>query len=81
MTRKPTSPGEMLLEEFLKPANLTQRQFAKNIGVKVEVINRLVNGAPLEEVLAQKIAAATNTSIELWMNLQNAVTTVDAKKP
>ena len=41
--RQPTHPGEMLLEEFLKPMNLTQRDLADAIHVPYQRINDLVN--------------------------------------
>jgi addiction module HigA family antidote len=44
MKRKPTSPGEILSEEFLGPLGITQAQLAKHIGCDVKVINRIVNG-------------------------------------
>lgn len=71
MSRKPTSPGEMLDEEFLKPMNLTQRKFADHIGVEVKTINRIVNERQaLTPELAAKFAAAFNMSVEFWLNLQ-----------
>ncbi|MGD8757285.1 MAG: HigA family addiction module antitoxin, partial [Deltaproteobacteria bacterium] len=42
--RAPTHPGEMLLEEFLKPMDLTQRQLADAIHVPYQRINELING-------------------------------------
>src|SRR3954451_8674900 len=42
--REPTSPGEILLEEFMKPLGLTQRRLADHLGCDVKVINRIVNG-------------------------------------
>lgn len=41
--RDPTSPGEILDEEFLKPLYLTQKQFAHHLGCNVKVINRIVH--------------------------------------
>jgi addiction module HigA family antidote len=71
MTRKPTSPGEMLNEEFLKPMNLSQRKFADHIGVEVKTINRIINERQvLTPELAAKFAAALNMSVEFWLNLQ-----------
>lgn len=43
--RAPTHPGEMLLEEFLKPLGLTQRDLAEAIGVPYQRVNEIVNGA------------------------------------
>jgi len=42
--RKPTSPGEILREEFLTPIGMTQKQLANHLGCDVKVVNRLVNG-------------------------------------
>jgi addiction module HigA family antidote len=71
MARKPTSPGEMLSEEFLKPMELTQREFADHIGVEVKTINRIINERQtLTPELAAKFAAAFDMSVEFWLNLQ-----------
>jgi transcriptional regulator with XRE-family HTH domain len=42
--RPPTTPGEMLREEFLEPMGLTQQQLADDIGVSYQRINELING-------------------------------------
>ena len=42
--RAPTHPGEMLLEEFLKPLGLTQSELAERIGVSYPRVNELVHG-------------------------------------
>jgi hypothetical protein len=42
--RPPTPPGEMLLEEFLKPLGMTQADFAERIGVSYVRLNEIVNG-------------------------------------
>lgn len=42
--RPPTHPGEMLLEEFLIPMELTQRQLAEAIHVPYQRINEIING-------------------------------------
>lgn len=39
--RQPTHPGEMLLEEFLKPLGLTQRELAEAIGVPYQRVNEI----------------------------------------
>lgn len=72
-TRKPTTVGEMLSEEFLKPLNLTQKAFADHLGLDVKTINRLVNGkTSMTPPLALKVASALGTTPEFWMNLQVA---------
>ena len=72
--RKPTSPGEILREEFLNPLGLTQKQLADHIGCEVKIINRLINGrSALTATLALKLAAAFRTSPEFWLNAQKAM--------
>ena len=44
LTREPTTPGEVLQEEYLSPLGLTQKQLADHIGCDLKVINRIVNG-------------------------------------
>lgn len=72
--RAPTTPGEILKEEFLIPLGLTQKQLADHIGCDVKVINRIVNGrSALTASTALKLAAAFKTSPEFWLNAQEAV--------
>ncbi len=81
MKRKPTSPGELLKEEFLRPLGLTQKELADHIECDVKVINRLINGrTSVTAPLALKLAAAFNTSPEFWMNAQKAVDIYEASK-
>ena len=42
--RAPTHPGEMLLEDFLKPMGLTQRDLANSINVPYQRVNEIING-------------------------------------
>jgi addiction module HigA family antidote len=44
MKRRPTSPGEMLLEEFLKPAGITQVALAERMGVPIQRVNGIITG-------------------------------------
>jgi len=44
LMRKPTHPGEILLEEFLEPMELTQLELARRMGVSVQRVNTLING-------------------------------------
>lgn len=72
--RKPTTPGEILQEEFLTPLNLTQKELADHIKCDVKVINRIVNEqCRLTAEMGVRLAAALNTSIEFWLNAQEAV--------
>jgi addiction module HigA family antidote len=79
--REPTSPGEILREEFLKPLGLTQRQVADHLGYEVKVINRIVNGRTgVTPEMALKLGAAFRTSPEFWLNAQKAVDLYRAAK-
>lgn len=81
MKRKPTPPGEILYEEFLKPLELTQKELADHVGCDVKVINRLVNlRASLTATMALKLAAAFDTTPEFWLNAQKAVDIFEARK-
>jgi addiction module HigA family antidote len=79
--RKPTTPGEILQEEFLAPLDLSQGELADHIGCDVKVINRIVNGrTSVTATMALKLAAAFNTSPEFWLNAQEAVDIYEAAK-
>ncbi len=72
--RKPTTPGEILGEEFLKPMGVTQKQLADHLGCDIKVINRIINGrTSVTAEMAVKLGAALNTTPEFWMNAQQAV--------
>ena len=72
--RRPTSPGEILREEFLVPLGMAQKELADHIGCDVKVINRLVNGrTSLSAEMALKLGATFRTSPEFWLNAQKAV--------
>ncbi len=80
-TRKPTSPGEILREEFLVPMELTQKQLAERIGCDIKVINRIVNEQTTVTVpIAIKLGAAFNTTPDFWLNAQRAVDLYEASK-
>lgn len=71
--RPPTSPGEMLKEEFLEPMGLTQQQLADGIGVSYQRINELINGKRgLTTSTALRLAKYFNTSPDFWLNMQRA---------
>ena len=74
MIKNPVTPGEMLLEEFLKPLELSQKKSADHIGVGVKTVNRVVKGhTAVTPQLAVKFAASFSMSVEFWLNLQHAV--------
>ena len=70
--RVPTHPGEVLLEEFLRPLELTQVGFARHIGVPVQRVNELVRGKRgVTSETAWLLAQALGTTPQFWMNLQS----------
>ena len=72
--RKPTTPGEILREEFLTPLGMTQRHLADHLGYDVKVVNRIVNGrTSVTAEMALKLGAAFRTTPEFWLNAQIAV--------
>jgi antitoxin HigA-1 len=69
--RTPTHPGEMLLEEFLAPMELTQRELADAIHVPYQRINDLVNGRRgMTPSTALRLAKYFGNTPVFWMNLQ-----------
>lgn len=69
--REPTHPGEMLLEEFLTPMEITQRQLADSIHVPYQRINELVNKKRgITPSTALRLAKFFNVSADFWLNLQ-----------
>ena len=69
--REPTHPGEMLLEEFLKPMALTQRHLAEGIHIPYQRINELVNRKrSMTPSTALRMSKFFGTSADFWMNLQ-----------
>lgn len=73
-TRRPTTPGEILREEFLIALGMTQRQLASHLQCDVKVVNRIVNGrSSVTAEMALKLGSAFRTSPEFWLNAQKAV--------
>ncbi len=70
-SRTPTHPGEMLLEEFLIPMKLTQRELAEGIHVPYQRVNDIVNGRRgITPSTALRLAKFFGMSADFWMNLQ-----------
>ena len=69
--REPTHPGEMLLEEFLKPMDLSQRDLADAIRVPYQRVNELINTKRgVTPSTALRLAKFFGNSPGFWMNLQ-----------
>jgi antitoxin HigA-1 len=67
----PFHPGEVLLEEFLAPGNLTQTEFAARLGWTRARLNELIKGKRgITAEAALDLAEVLGTSPRLWMNLQ-----------
>jgi antitoxin HigA-1 len=79
--RKPTHPGEILLEEFLKPMKLTQLELARRMGVPIQRVNTLINGKrDMTAETAILLSRVLKTSSEFWMNLQVACDLFQAQR-
>ena len=71
MTRKPTHPGNVFLEDVMKPLNLTVTDAARMLEVNEKVLLDFINEkTPLSPEMALRISKVTNTSVESWMNMQ-----------
>jgi antitoxin HigA-1 len=67
----PVHPGEILLEEFLKPMGLSQYQVAKDINVPARRINEIVHGdRSISADTALRLSHYFGMSENFWMNLQ-----------
>ena len=69
--RAPTHPGEMLLEEFLKPMGMSQQQLARLIRVPFQRVNELVNRRRgVTPATALRLSRLFGNTPDFWMNLQ-----------
>ena len=67
----PIHPGEILLEEFLRPLGISQYRLAQAIGVPPRRINEIVHGKrAISPDTALRLSRALGTSDRFWMNLQ-----------
>ena len=81
MTRKPTHPGVVLLEDVMKPLNLSVTDTARMLGVSRKTLSEFINEkSSLSPEMAIRISKATNTSVESWMNMQQKLTLWTARK-
>lgn len=68
----PTHPGEMLLEEFLKPLGISQSAFAIRLGVSFPRLNEIVRGKrAVTPDTALRLARVTRMSADFWLGLQS----------
>ncbi|MCH8875550.1 MAG: HigA family addiction module antidote protein [Chloroflexi bacterium] len=68
----PIHPGEILLEEFLKPMGITQYRLAKDVSVDPRRINEIVHGKrSISADTALRLGRYFGTSARFWVNLQS----------
>ena len=69
--RPPPHPGEMLLEEFLKPLGISQSAFAIQLGVSFPRLNEVINAKrSVTPDTALRLAQVTGMSADFWLGLQ-----------
>jgi addiction module HigA family antidote len=79
--RKPTHPGEILLEEFLKPMGMSQLELARRMGVPIQRVNTIINGKrDMTAETAILLSRVLKTSSQFWMNLQVALDLYEAQQ-
>ena len=79
--RKPSHPGEILLQEFLEPMDLSQVELARRMDVPIQRVNTLVNGKrDITAETAILLSRVLKTSPEFWMNLQDARDLYEARE-
>ncbi len=80
VTRPPTSPGDILRDEFLI-GDMTANDLALKIGCDEVFLTDIINGrVRITEGLASRLAIALNTSVEFWLAAQSAVDQYESKK-
>lgn len=75
MKREPTSPGQILLHEFLRPKRISQKRAAELLGCRPAYLRMVIRGtAPLSPSMIEALAHVCGTSAEFWENAQRART-------
>jgi addiction module HigA family antidote len=71
--KKPTHPGQMLLEEFLKPHHISQKELAEHLGWTTTRLSEIIHakrGITADSALS--LADTFDCEPKFWLNLQNA---------
>jgi addiction module HigA family antidote len=69
---EPISPGEILLEEFLRPLGISQNQLAREIDVPVSRVAAIIKGSrAITADTALRLGQYLGTSAEMWLSLQS----------
>jgi antitoxin HigA-1 len=72
--RRPTHPGEILREDVIPALNITQGEFARNLGVSRRTVNEILQEKrPVTVDTAHRLARALGTSPDVWLGLQQDV--------
>ncbi len=70
---RPVHPGEILLEEYLKPMGMSANALAQALGVPANRISAILNGERgITADTALRLSAAFETSVQFWLNLQQS---------
>ncbi len=79
--RKPTHPGVVLKEDVLVPLGISIKQAAECMGISRKTLSALVNGrTTLTSDMAIRIAEATGTTPESWLEMQTRLSLWEAKQ-
>lgn len=77
----PPHPGIILLEDCIKPLNMSISAFALRIGTSRKNLSEIVNGkVGISAEMALKLSKALGTSAQLWLNMQQAYDLWQAKQ-
>ena len=69
--RKPSHPGKILEELYIKPLKIQKALFAEKMGISRNTLYKILKGkSHITANVALKLSKALNTSVELWLNLQ-----------
>lgn len=80
LERRPTLPGTILREDYLKPRLIPVARMAEAVGCSRKHMSDIVNGkVRLEARMAARIAKVLGTSAQFWVNLQANVDAFDAE--
>jgi len=79
--RRPTYPGTILKEMYLKPRKISLRALSEATGISRKHLSRIVNGhVGISPQVAVKLATALDTTPELWLNAQRNLDLYDARE-
>ena len=74
-------PGDVLLEDFLKPIGMSPEELAEKIDLSVSAVQELIEGKrPVNADIALRLSRYTGASAELWLGLQQAFDKEELKR-